>query len=131
MNCIIKPMNIYSKPIKDMRRSFLALIIFFACSPLSNDSDHINSEPFGSKAEIGGPKRKRIITPIISRPKPNCVNNVFILFSYNAAVEQCPKGNLSRTPGSPRSGAEGRTRSSLLNCRIPPGAKRRGEPVIK
>ncbi len=38
-----------------------------------------------------------------------------------------PEGHLSRTPGSPRSVAEGRFRSSLLNCRIPPGAKRRGE----
>ncbi len=41
-----------------------------------------------------------------------------------------PEGHPSRTPGSPRSGAEGRIRSSPLNCRIPPGAKRRGERCL-
>jgi len=44
----------------------------------------------------------------------------------NAAVEQCPKGICSNSWFSPQwSGGE--IRSSLLNCRIPPGAKRRGE----
>jgi len=31
----------------------------------------------------------------------------FVLWS-NAAVEQAPEGHLSRTPGSPRGGAEGK-----------------------
>ncbi len=53
----------------------------------------------------------------------------FCTFSDNARVEQCPGGaSVSNSWFSPqRSG--GRIRSELLNSRIPPGAKRRGEPL--